>query len=78
MRSQSDIPNYFLESIHILTNIHPSVAYLTYMINEFKNRFLHMNQDEKMRFLDFRQMTFMDFFDRPYLVDMYRILSQRE
>ena len=38
---------------------------------------MSMDTEEKMRYLEQRQMVFVDFFDRPYKVDMFRMVSQK-
>ncbi len=52
-------------------DIHPSYIYILNQINKFRRYFNEIGSIRQNYYYNMRQLTFYDFFERAYSVDMY-------
>jgi len=63
--------SYTYEPEKLLFDIHPSYIYILNQINRFKSIFPNLGIIQQNYYYNMRQLTFFDFFERRYSVDMY-------
>ena len=60
----------------MLFDIHPSYIYILKQINQFKNIFKSLGNIQQNYYYGMRELTFYDFFERVYTVDMYGYIQK--